>query len=120
MNASTERSIAYIFGRTEAHLQAFAASMEIPYRELATRLGALLLSQGKGSGDRMPIVPSNSSKPRKTLAKVALDGGTHSGAQTQQKAVSGIKAYWAKMSPLQRKREIKRRLAMRKKSGSTK
>ena len=100
-----EVSIAYIHGRIEAQIDAFAGSLEIPPAYLASRLGSLLLGQEDGevvgTEHHLPVMPRKTVAGGKTVAKVAVDGGTHRGS-TQ-------KAYWANMTPQQRSAEWKRR-----------
>ena len=102
-----ETSIAYIHGRIEAQLEAYAFGIGIPASELAARLGTLLLGTESGpvlgTHDRVPKLPSPPAARSKAVAKVALDGRTSGGASKQR-------AYWASLSPLQRRREVRRRM----------
>ena len=106
-NREIEKAIAYIHGRTEAQLEAYASALGLPPGELASRVGALLSGaasgQVLGTDNRVPKLPSSPAERSKAVAKVEMDGRASGGASTQR-------AYWAKMSPLQRKREVRRRM----------
>jgi hypothetical protein len=111
-----EVSVAYIHGRIEAQLEAFAQSLDIPAWELAGRVGALLLGAESwsvlGTEDRVPSVSGSATERSKTARKVAVDGGTHRS--------SAQKAYWERMTPKQRRQEVRRRQRVRRVNDSKK
>lgn len=75
MSNENSTQIAYIYGRLEAQIEAFANSSGVSFRELAGRLATLLLgaTSGKvlGTSDRVSQVPREAQR-RKTVAKVAM------------------------------------------------
>jgi hypothetical protein len=119
-----EIQIAYIHGRIEAQIEGFAASLGVSAAELAGRLGELLLgAQGGerlGVDDRLPKLRGKAGAGGQGVESVALAGGT-SGERAQQAksghldgvSAGGVKAYWAKMTPAARRKEMRRRLKKR-------
>lgn len=106
-----ETQIAYIHGRIEAQLDAFAHSLNLPAAELAYRVGALLLAaqggESLGPNHNLSFVRNATAQRHQAVEPLALAGSTHS------KASHGPKTYWSKMTKLQRSREMKRRMAKR-------
>lgn len=109
-----EVSIAYIHGRLEAQIEAFAQSLGIPARFLTNRLGTLLLVPEGGEvlrvADHLPVVRRKTAKRSKAVAKVAVVSRPRSKASSSGK---GPRAYWAAMTPKQRSVEMKRRMSIR-------
>jgi hypothetical protein len=127
--------IAYLHGRIEREIEAFADSLDLPKMELTQRLGALLLGIGQGYADHLPSVSGGrrhleagqgsdvlatlegavephgrSAQPERIEASVGTrQAHTHEVKAEYSKASKG---YWAKMSPLQRKREMMRRQSL--------
>lgn len=101
--------IAYIHGRIESQLEGFASSLNLPARELTQRVGALLI--GLPSGEPMGFTQRvrdvrSDAAARDEEQPLAVDGRTR--PNTRWRTKSG-----QLMTPAQRKREAKRRLAAR-------
>lgn len=83
MNHEDEFSaqIAYIHGRIEAQIEAFANACGLPARQLASRVGELLLSapgrEVLGPEDRVPELPRKAGKRRKAVAAVEVAERPH-------------------------------------------
>lgn len=120
-------AIAYLHGRIERELEAFADSVSFPKVVVTRRLGALLLGFRQGDENRLSHLPSSgnhvetrqgSSVPPKVEGTVESHGGSSlkqlEAAQSPSKAgenkVSAIKEYWAKMTPEERKKVMRERM----------
>lgn len=110
-----ENAIAYIHGRLVAELENFANSLQITSQELTTRLGTLLLAEGQGTFDSLPTLRGKTTQDGQTVESVALSSRPHRRAQKRPRGskAKGPKRYWDNMSPEQRRREMKRRVAKR-------
>jgi hypothetical protein len=113
---SIEVTIAYLLGKVTSEIDSLTLSSGFPKYELTIGLAGLLYSASGREEPRIdnpvPVVRRKATKRSKTVAKVAVAGSSRSTTQTKsQVSNSGQKAYWAAMTPLQRKREWKRRLA---------
>lgn len=133
---------AYIHGRVEAQLEGFAASLGIPTRQLTERVGQLLIgTEGRSALGLQPSVRHmrrEAPEAHQGTREVAVADGTHEnrarvaeeaaaanvriakrftitdGRRKRGKAArSAQKAYWAKMTPKQRKAEMARRMKVR-------
>lgn len=108
-----EIQTAYIHGYLEAKIENFAESAGISSSELTKRLGALFLGTTNwellGTEDRVSKLSRKTTKRNKTTRKM-----------TMARSTSGITSYWNKMTPAQRKAEVKRRrkVALAKKAGA--
>lgn len=106
-----EVGIAYIHGRIEAQIENFAFAIGIPARELAERVGALLLSPpgGKVLGTKNSVSSLLGPSPikRKSPRKMAVASDSHSGLS--HKGTKITHPYWSKLTPEERKAEMKRR-----------
>jgi hypothetical protein len=118
--------VAYIHGRIERELEAFAHSLAIPAVELTYRVGALLLGDGEGRQDRLPPLPvgtgtrsivvaevegpvePHGGKPR-AQRRTADNDSTTATAPRKVKALTGIQRYWARFTPDERSRMMKAR-----------
>lgn len=123
-------SIAYIHGRIERELEAFAGSLALPAVELTQRVGALLLGQGQWTGDRLPSVPSRRSaldSRQRSIPVAALESAIEShggGAQSRlilpapspgtseapTRQMTAQQQYWASKTPEQRSAEMRKRM----------
>lgn len=112
MNASKlETCAAYLHGRIEAQLEAFAASLNIPSYELTNRVATLLLVSPQGRvEDPMPDMRRETTKARNSIRKVAV--ARRARKSRSQKVGKG--GYWKSMTPAQRGAEMQRRMNMRK------
>lgn len=114
----TDIKVAYIHGRIEAQIEAFADSAGIPAPELASRVGSLLCGAASGevlgTEHRVPALPGQTAKGSKAVAKVALDGGTHRKPQKSRK-VKKTTEWWWKLSEAERNKIKAKRLASYKK-----
>lgn len=113
-------SLAYIHGRIEAEIESFANSLQLEPKEFTYRVATLLLGDSERSiKDRMSKLPNNTTKNNKTLGQMEMDVVTHSNRPSKTKKLklkgSGPKRYWASMTKEQRKAEMARRIAKRKK-----
>jgi hypothetical protein len=72
--------VAYIHGRIERELEAFAGSLAIPAVELTARVGALLLGAGEWASDRLPALPQGSplEAGAGSVAVATLEGASES------------------------------------------
>lgn len=111
---------AYIHGRIEAQIEAFAETLNIPKSQLTNRLGTLLLSNPQPRDENsMRILRRKTAKTHKPVRKVAVDSNArkNSTRKTASRKVGRPKkkvGYWASMTPEQRSEEMKRRLNIRK------
>jgi hypothetical protein len=116
--------IAYIHGRVERELEAFANSLAIPAVELTQRLGRLLLGEGSGFEDSLPHVRLETRSQSQRVAKVEspvdphgsrprLEAGGREAAPEvapgEVKEPSPIKKYWAQFTPEERRKMFKAR-----------
>src|SRR6185312_8614684 len=116
MKGSNERGIevivAYIHGRVEAQIEGFSNNLGIPTSELTTRVATLLLGMPSRSlEDRMSKVPRKTSKAYKTMGSVEVASGSR--GNTSRKGKKVTHPYWSKLTPEQRKKEMKRRMEVR-------
>lgn len=113
-----ETRVAYICGRFERELEAYAVDLHITSAELTQRVVEFLLPERARIEHTMPYVPEIPAKHGKTLAKVEVAVSPHSkrtpGGVGKNKISSKQKAYWAKMTKKQRSAEVLRRLQKRK------
>jgi hypothetical protein len=133
MNAKSTRSADYALGfaagalytRTEQAINTIVAEAggTLSGQSLAFRLGELLLS--KASGELLRTADSllalrgaatKVSKVRRSKMEVAGSSRAHSTLKKKRKGLSPQARYWAKMTPLQRRREMIRRGMVGKKS----
>jgi hypothetical protein len=117
-NEQTERFIAYLHGRIEAKLEAvfnteiaaYAQISGITEQQLAARVAALLqpAQGGKKLGpvNRVSNLPSKAAKRGTSVEPLAVAGGTRKRSTSQG---SKMKAWWAKLSPEERAKEVRRR-----------
>src|SRR5215469_15521548 len=70
-------TLAYLHGRFDSQIESFAASLGVPSTTLAARLAALLSPTGAGSGNSMPIMPSQTSGNGGAVETLALAQLTH-------------------------------------------
>ena len=105
---SFEIQLAYIHGRIESQLEAFAASLGIAPKELAVRLAGLLLGQEGGevlrTGNRVPALSGKAPKRGTSARKVAVARRTRNAAPKTK-----YSAYWSRMTPEERSAEMRRR-----------
>jgi len=110
-NESLAVQIAYIHGRIEAQLEAFAQSLGLPTADLTGRMGSLLLyPQGGeivGLARGVPKLRSKTAAGSKAVEPMAVVSGSRSGAS------GNAKSYWAKMTPEQRSAEMRKRYKKR-------
>lgn len=108
MNAKSriEIGIAYIHGRIEAQIEAFAFGIGVPSASLAARVGALLLGNQNGKivriEDHMPTLRKKTAKAHTATRKMALVSNASRKPQRKN-------TYWDRMTPRQRKAEMARR-----------
>jgi hypothetical protein len=103
-------------GHTTAWLEAFAERSEVPVETLAEGLGALFHRQKGGSvlgpGSTVPELRRQTTPAPKGRPKMAVAVGAHSKPQVRTPG-SGPAAYWAKMTPEERRAEMMRRARKR-------
>jgi hypothetical protein len=105
-----EIGAAYLHGRIEAQLEIYATSMGVPSFELTNRVAALLLTGSQGSTENsMPDMRGEATETRQALRKMEMAGRPSKGRPRK----TGPRGYWAKMTPLERKSEMRRRYAVR-------
>src|SRR5258708_5566640 len=100
---SIREKVAYIGGRIETQLEAYANDLRIPYPQLAQRLANFLLGSGQGVVNPVPSVRDNPAKGSKTVATVEMAKRTYSNSTKtphsrlkngdKRKFARGIKAY---------------------------
>jgi hypothetical protein len=114
-----EKALAYLHGRLEAQLEAFATSWGIPITELTARLATLLLTTASrrelGANDTVSTLLRATAEGNPTVESMAMDGNSHriargKRAQSAIKKPSKMRAYWAAMTKEQRRAEIMRRM----------
>ena len=120
-NTVSESQIAYLHGRIEHELEGFASSLGVDLKEVSTRVGAALVSSAGGQSvrgpDSLPIVRRKTTKAHKAVAKVGLRGRMSRKPQgTVHHKKSGIRQYWDRLTPKQRREEMQRRVAKRNKT----
>jgi hypothetical protein len=126
--------IAYIHGRVERELEAFAASLNVSPMELTHRVGYLLCGLGEGSEDPLPdvrLAPGQRgalmaamestqrphgggalSRPRAGGGQVNGSGKATTGATaTGEVELTPIQRYWAQFTPEERSKLMKARVA---------
>ena len=119
--SSIEIAAAYLHGRHEVEIEAYAKAIKCSSTELAARIGALHLglpTQQSVDVAEVSSVRVQTARVGKRLRKVEKRSGAHSdGAHkgTSTVKASKIKSYWAKMTKAQRKAEMARRVAKRNK-----
>jgi hypothetical protein len=112
-----DTAVAYLHGRIEAQLEAFAVSIGTSAADLTSRVATLLLAQGAGTAERVPKLRGASTSGDTRLAKVALVDRAHRptqdakrpGTYSSKVRSTNVKGYWARMTPKQRKAEGRRR-----------
>lgn len=125
--------IAYIHGRLEYQIEAFADSLNVPRLELTQRLGAIFLGVGEGYADYLSdlqsgryhleagsgsgtapevegAVSSHGSLPQPERPQESVRPRQAAQDQVEHRG-SAQKGYWAKMTPQQRRNEMRRRQA---------
>jgi hypothetical protein len=117
---------AYIHGRIERELEAFASSLAIPAMELTQRVGRLLLGEGPRVENHLPHVRLEARPESRALATLEsverphggsprlTAGGRAAAAQApvgEVKPPPPIKLYWAQFTPDERKQMMKERHA---------
>lgn len=113
--------IAYIHGRIEREIEAFAASLALPAVALTSRLGALLLGLDERDAHRLPDVSMDARQGGRVLAEVESAGQSHGGvAQSRGQLTAGNgtgkaatnkvrRNYWANKTEEERIKEMARR-----------
>jgi hypothetical protein len=113
---SLNNIVAYIHGKIETQLEHAANATGIPFNVLVTRVCELLATNRQEwsahsmPNQRMFNASTKATKQRATLEVVNTAHGTNA---SKTHSNSAIKTYWQRMTPLQRKREMKRRFAKR-------
>lgn len=104
-------SIAYIHGRLDQQVEAYAQDLGIPSNELASRLASLLHAEGQRTQHNVSALRSEMPGLGKAVAEMESNGDAHRQPQKRQKRSkpTGIKGYWAKMTVGQRSAEMNRR-----------
>jgi hypothetical protein len=101
-------------GRIETQLEYFAGSVGLSAPQLTHRVATLLLSGAGREALRLenPVSPlrRSSTAGNKPVRALEMASGP-SGATPKVRAHGGPKQYWAKMTPEQRRNEMKRRRA---------
>ena len=102
----------YAFAYIECWLEAYAKSHSLSFHELTERVFDLLrANRTEPIKTLMSKVRRPGTKKRSKLEQVAMDDRSRTKLQrVKKKQISGIKAYWAAMTPEQRSREMKRRM----------
>lgn len=119
----TSNQISYLHGYFEAKIEGFAKSADVPADELALRVGSVLYSASGGSVlgnrsnrvQRMSRAPASVSQGKRGEVAVgsrSRNYGASVKAPSGKRKESSIKAYWARMTPEQRKEEVIRRQAV--------
>ena len=107
-----EKAIAFIHGRISVQIEDFAKILKLPERELANRLGILLLGLQSGEKIRvennLPELRPKTTKRTKRLRKMEMVSGTH--RNKTYKKNSSIKNWWSQFTPEQRKKIIHDRM----------
>ena len=114
-------SAAYLHGSIDKEITLFANAIGVLPGDLTFRLGELLSSNTSripmGIENRVPKLPAKTAGRPKGSTKMEMVVSPSSPASSVKKGLSkqqsAQQAYWANMSPLQRKREIARRIAKR-------
>lgn len=99
-----ETYIAYLHGRFEKEIELHAKAIGCPEIELAKRVGNLLAGHTQEQQlmlEGVSNLPAEATKPHKRLRKVEVPDSTRSN--------SAQKSYWQRMTPEQRKAEMRRR-----------
>jgi hypothetical protein len=126
--AEDDTFIAYVHGRIDKELETFAASLGVQASYLSERIAALLLSQGQRMESPLSSMRLEALSSRQSVESV--EGTLHAhrastrhsskaraGSDKARKAkvkletLSPIQKYWAKFTPLQRKRMMAKRHA---------
>lgn len=83
----TDDAAKYLFGKVESIIEIYARSANLIARELADRVGELLLAEtvreSLGVEDRVSALPGEASIRSAALAEVALARNSHRGAQVK-------------------------------------
>lgn len=114
---STGWAVGYVYAQTEHNINAVLAQAgdEVTGRDIAAKLGELLLSKAGGSvldgAERLPQVRGEAATRDEVTAgsKAVHVHARHNKPLKPIKKKSAAESYWSKMSPLQRKREMQRR-----------
>jgi hypothetical protein len=111
MDENLTVQLAYIHGRIEAQLEAYAQSLGLPAAQLTSRMGTLLLGTQNGEvmgpARGVPKLRSEAAKGGEAMEPMAVAGSP------RRRASGSSKAYWAKMTPEQRSKEMQRRTKKR-------
>jgi hypothetical protein len=123
---SIENSLAYLHGRLEAQIEAFATALGIPAIELTARMWHVLSSPpGRtilGSIDRMPDLRNPPAQGTALSRPLALDDRSRKLAarpdpslkpKTPKKQQNN---YWSKLTAAERQKEMRRRIKKRQKN----
>jgi hypothetical protein len=122
-------AIAYLHGKIETQLEFYSNAAGLDARMVTARVGALLSGAGHGTDGGVPVRMEPAPGRGRGEAVADVEGGEqphgrgapHRAAQGRKgakagKAVSGIKAYWAAMTPEERAKEVARRQCRRHKN----
>jgi hypothetical protein len=122
-NAKLNEAIAYLHGKIEAELNYLALAAGLDASMVAARVGALLCGAWQRAESGLPMRMESAygrAGASKSLADVEGGkqphghGAPHRAASKKRskagKKVSGIRAYWAAMTPEQRSAEMAKRL----------
>lgn len=132
---SLRERTAYLHGRIEREIEAFADSINVSKVELTQRLGALLLGIGTGHGDYLShlstgrsymeartgstgtsplesLGDTSSSSPQPEWTTTSISAGQITKGEIERKHSKIAKGYWARMTPAQRSQEMQRRQSL--------
>lgn len=118
-NFSSEFALGYFYRGVKEELNSISAASggEILAHELAGRLAALLLAEESrselGPEHLVSSVRKQATKRSKAVAKVALVGRPRGSKTSLKKKKSGIKLWWSRMTPEERRNEVRRRQGLK-------
>jgi hypothetical protein len=126
-------AIAYLHGKIETQLEFYSNAAGLDARMVTARMGALLSGAWQRADGGVPVRLESSPGRGRGEAVADVEGGeqphgrgaSHRAAKGRRKgtktgkAVSGIKAYWAAMTPEERAKEVARRQRRRHKNEAT-
>lgn len=107
----------YAFAHVESWLEAYARSHALPLHELTARVSDLLLAnRAQPTSTALPTMRQTRARRGRPVEQVAMDDGSRSKLQRVKRKSSAraVHAYWAKMTPAQRSKEMQRRQAIAK------
>lgn len=111
MGVLTNEQLHRIVGNIEGQLQTFANNHGISSIVLAQRVAELLYPEGQRHEDSVSSLPQNPTVRNKIVGRKVEVGKLPSNSSSRATGkVSGIKTYWDRMTPAQRKAEIARRM----------